>query len=364
MCSAISIALLYWFIFYTANLPQCCGHGRLIEPPSRATAWRYGFQTPPNYNDHELYCGGFTRQWKQNNGKCGECGDAWDLPKPRPHESGGFWGKGVIVRKYSSESVMLIRVELTASHMGYFEFRICSQPYEQQECFDQHLLKVESGFPSQSISTDLETRFYPRNGSLIYNVKVQLPKGLNCNHCVLQWRYIAGNNWGICPDGNGAVGCGPQEEFRACSDIVINDPEYKPDSPSKPRATESPKHGQTPTKEHFDEFNFIKLMISLILLVILFITVGVGFLFRAKITRYVKTNLYTRLRKAHPFSLSNIASKPEPSLRTISSSMEGKTSNSAEIKSSLTAPIPPPRSKRNLHVENNHSFTQSSNLEI
>lgn len=54
----------------------CNGHGRLIEPPSRSSAFRYGFQTPPNYNDHELYCGGFQRQQK-NGGKCGECGDAW-----------------------------------------------------------------------------------------------------------------------------------------------------------------------------------------------------------------------------------------------------------------------------------------------
>jgi hypothetical protein len=38
---------------------------------------------------------------------------------------------------------------------------------------------------------------------------------------VLQWKYVAGNNWGICADGNGAVGCGDQEEFRACSDIAI-----------------------------------------------------------------------------------------------------------------------------------------------
>ena len=30
---------------------------------------RYGFATPPNYNDHELYCGGFTRQWRDNGGK-------------------------------------------------------------------------------------------------------------------------------------------------------------------------------------------------------------------------------------------------------------------------------------------------------
>lgn len=45
--------------------------------------------------------------------------------------------------------------------------------------------------------------------------------GLECGNCVIQWRYIAGNNWGMCPDGTGAVGCGPQEEFRACSDISI-----------------------------------------------------------------------------------------------------------------------------------------------
>lgn len=55
------------------------GHGRLIEPPSRASAWRYGFDTPHNYNDHELFCGGFTRQWEKNGGKCGVCGDPWDI---------------------------------------------------------------------------------------------------------------------------------------------------------------------------------------------------------------------------------------------------------------------------------------------
>ncbi len=43
--------------------------------------WRYGFDTPPNYNDHELYCGGFSRQWRTNGGKCGICGDPWDSPQ-------------------------------------------------------------------------------------------------------------------------------------------------------------------------------------------------------------------------------------------------------------------------------------------
>ena len=66
-------------------------HARLTEPPARTTAWRFGFGTPANYNDHETNCGGFTRQWTKNGGKCGECGDAWDMPRPRPGERGGRW---------------------------------------------------------------------------------------------------------------------------------------------------------------------------------------------------------------------------------------------------------------------------------
>ncbi|XP_019555760.2 uncharacterized protein LOC109425025 [Aedes albopictus] len=201
----------------------CNGHGRLIEPPSRASAWRYGFSTPPNYNDHELYCGGFNRQWQKNDGKCGECGDAYDAPKPRPHEYGGKWGQGVIVRRYRPGSVITLRVELTASHMGYFEFRICDNVKAQQECLDQHPLKILSGTPSIPHPNDLETRFYPRNGSRIYEMKAELPQSFQCTNCVIQWKYIAGNNWGMCPDGNGAVGCGPQEEFRACADVSVGD---------------------------------------------------------------------------------------------------------------------------------------------
>ena len=77
------------------------GHGRLVEPPSRTSAWRFGFPTPADYNDHETNCGGFGRQWERNGGRCGVCGDAWDLPAPRPGERGGKWGRGVITRTYT-----------------------------------------------------------------------------------------------------------------------------------------------------------------------------------------------------------------------------------------------------------------------
>lgn len=72
---SVSITTILWLCLATVIsllIRHTDAHGRLIEPPSRASAWRYGFDTPPNYNDHELYCGGFSVQWHKNNGKCGK----------------------------------------------------------------------------------------------------------------------------------------------------------------------------------------------------------------------------------------------------------------------------------------------------
>ena len=33
-------------------------HGYMRNPASRNCMWRYGFKTPVNYNDNELWCGG------------------------------------------------------------------------------------------------------------------------------------------------------------------------------------------------------------------------------------------------------------------------------------------------------------------
>ncbi|XP_044312789.1 uncharacterized protein LOC123037201 [Drosophila rhopaloa] len=272
------------FIFATSfSFMTCNGHGRLIEPPSRASAWRFGFQTPPDYNDHELYCGGFTRQWKRNGGKCGECGDAWDIPEPRPHEHGGQWGLGLIVRNYLPGSKMTIRVELTASHMGYFEFRICPNHSAIQSCLDKNVLIILDGSPSQAHPQDLNFRFYPRNGSRIYEIHAQLPD-FTCDQCVLQWRYVAGNNWGMCNDGIGAIGCGPQEEFRSCSDIALTTDTQLLIGPSHPfYSIPTQSNRMSTTTEHILENNqsdtFIyNIILSLVVVLLLFVC-GVGLFF-------------------------------------------------------------------------------------
>merc|ERR1711899_234548 len=51
-------------------------------------------------------------------------------------------------------------------------------------------------------------------------VRLRLPEW-QCDQCILQWTYTAGNSWGVGSDGVGGLGLGPQEHFRACADISI-----------------------------------------------------------------------------------------------------------------------------------------------
>jgi len=221
------LGLNFPLLFLTAALfKEAGGHGRLRHPAGRSTMWRYGFPTPENVNDHELNCGGFGKQ-QDNNGLCGVCGDPFDQPRPRDNEMGGRYGLGIVAEEYVEGQMIDIEVELTAYHQGYFEFRLCPHNTRrrpaQQACFDQHLLRREGG----------GVRFLPLPPEQVgsrYWMRYRLPEGVSCALCVLQWRYWAGNSWGRCDNGTESIGCGPQEEFRACADLAIHSSNGKYDS--------------------------------------------------------------------------------------------------------------------------------------
>lgn len=61
--------MLRHILALTVVVVSVSGHGRLSDPPSRATMWRYGFPTEPNFDDTGLFCGGFARQYEINDGK-------------------------------------------------------------------------------------------------------------------------------------------------------------------------------------------------------------------------------------------------------------------------------------------------------
>ncbi|XP_055940722.1 uncharacterized protein LOC129971181 isoform X2 [Argiope bruennichi] len=213
---ALYTTMVVFIVLYWSSLVS--GHGRLLEPPSRSSMWRFGFETKPNYNDNELFCGGYTVQWQRNGGKCGICGDAWDAPKPRPNEAGGIYGKGIIVGNYKPGQEVKSIVELTANHKGFFEFKLCPhndpKTVATQDCLDQYLLELADGSG---------IKYYPSTRTGKFVVNLRLPQHLTCSQCVFQWTYTAANNWGRCDNGTSKVGCGPQETFRGCADVAIGD---------------------------------------------------------------------------------------------------------------------------------------------
>ncbi|KAG7209132.1 hypothetical protein KM043_015276 [Ampulex compressa] len=196
------------------------GHGRLMNPPARNSMWRFGFPNPVNYNDNELYCGGYSVQWGQNNGQCGVCGDAYHLKQPRPHEAGGQYARGMIVRHYTVGQTIDVEVELTANHLGRFELHLCpnNNPNTEatQDCFDRYPLYVAGTRDVRfEIPNDTEKK-------AVFRYKVSLPPYVTCSQCVIQWNYYTGNMWGTCPNGTEAVGCGMPETFRNCADVSIS----------------------------------------------------------------------------------------------------------------------------------------------
>ena len=122
-------------------------------------------------------------------GRCGVCGDKWGVDNPE-NEAGGTYAKGIIARTYRRGQSVRVRVEITAHHRGYFEFRLCpNNDFTRRvthECLDRYVLPLTGSSG---------TRFDISHGtSGNYEVDVQLPSDVTCTQCVLQWKYHTGES--------------------------------------------------------------------------------------------------------------------------------------------------------------------------
>jgi hypothetical protein len=181
---------------------QIAGHGRVVDPPQRGSLWRfpeYQWANPGHDpDDQELLCGG-TSVTDPYVGACGLCGDSLLDPKPRKHEIGGEYERGLITRNYTAGQTIPVDVFIAVNHEGWFEFRLC--PYsntgvESEECFNQHLLRFADG----------KTR-YELPGQQEVRMQLVLPAGLTCDRCVLQWFWF---------------GEGSNQYYRNCADVSIH----------------------------------------------------------------------------------------------------------------------------------------------
>ena len=159
----------------------------LWEPPNRSSLWRFGYDTPINYNDNQNFCGGFQTQFEVNGGKCGICGDDYREPLARDNELGGKYGTGIIPRTYLQGTNIPAIVRITANHLGYFTFDLCNldEDRETEECFEKYPLKTIDG----------HDRYYIDNEVKDFPVYLTLPPDVVCEHCVLRWQYTSGEFW-------------------------------------------------------------------------------------------------------------------------------------------------------------------------
>ncbi|XP_066917857.1 uncharacterized protein [Clytia hemisphaerica] len=207
--------LVFTLLVVTMMTSSVFGHGYMRSPPARNSMWRFGFrQNGANYNDNQLWCGGRSTQ-RRNKGRCGVCGDPFDA-KIQPHMDGGRFGNRIIGKTYKSGEAIKINVLLTASHLGYFEFRIgdfsnSDTSGDKEGKLKGVLLKQVSG----------STKYYIRSaGARSHNIHLQLPTNLACERCVIQWWYKTGNSWGCDAEGCG-MGHGFQETFVNCADVRV-----------------------------------------------------------------------------------------------------------------------------------------------
>ncbi|OXA61453.1 uncharacterized protein LOC110841931 [Folsomia candida] len=175
-------------------------HGRISDPVQRGSLWRhpeYEYANPGRQpDDYENFCGS-RAVTDPFIGACGLCGDSILDPRPRKHEIGGEFERGIIVKTYNSGATIPVSVEIAAGHDGWYEFRLCDYSntgVESEECFDNHLLRLADG----------STRI--KNAGNSVTAQVVLPAGLTCTRCVLQWHWY---------------GDGSKQYYRTCSDIAI-----------------------------------------------------------------------------------------------------------------------------------------------
>lgn len=61
-----SVSLLVWAVMLLFETSDVLGHGRMLNPPARSSAWREDSRFPTYYDDNQMFCGGFYTQWIVN----------------------------------------------------------------------------------------------------------------------------------------------------------------------------------------------------------------------------------------------------------------------------------------------------------
>jgi len=204
------------------------GHGRVNLPRARN-----------GYAD-SLFAGGPWTVFEDGKYQHGICGNAPGAPQT-------YNAVGEVQGQYKAGNVAEITVALTAHHVGFFEFEVCSDAGQlSEECFMKHRLLKEGcecncgsdttlscaecnkcrrwwkplleGELAQSVTEGYVGPVLEGRGTLVeyeYTLRYVIPSNVKSSHAVLRWHYLTTQ---ACTSPTSRP-----EEFWNCVDIAISD---------------------------------------------------------------------------------------------------------------------------------------------
>ncbi|XP_060068560.1 uncharacterized protein LOC132548698 [Ylistrum balloti] len=233
----LGVLFLCWMVFCIREIK---GQAALYAPPGRSAMWaylgnaEYASRLIANFDyTTNLNCGGKIVTPTTYQTSCGPCGDAVDPTNPaavRSNEApGGEYAIGEVVWYYHEGATINVTLDVrTPLAGGFYQFALCktdASTIVTHDCFSHKLTWANTG------QTTIPAPTY--SGYATYTL--QLPVGLTCDNCVLQWKWIDGAYTCQMLD---MLVCGPT--VTNCADIAI-----------VPQGTQFPHHFDWP---RYDEY--------------------------------------------------------------------------------------------------------------
>jgi len=223
-----------------AAVDLCSGHGHMSRPSARNAIWQTAPDdricpysqcrpTQPNYDLNGLSAGGPAVVYEDCRfvdpgcvGKFGLCGDRYDA-NPQNHLENGKFGSGLVNAVYEVGQTVYITLTITVHHYGYHEFDLYVHPDTNTidslttDKLTHYPLKLKNPVMEHTtcrhhiIDPLTQWCMPPTTAPLTYYLEYELPAGVHCKRCVLQWHWVTANSL---PPSN-------PEEFWNCADITI-----------------------------------------------------------------------------------------------------------------------------------------------
>ncbi|KAK3095157.1 hypothetical protein FSP39_010882 [Pinctada imbricata] len=183
------------FVFFVICALYTCkaeDYARLLDPPPRGGLWRHGYSVLADHRDGNVNCGGQKVQWIVNRGKCGVCGDAAN--GPQDHDNGGKFDERITVRRLLSGAAFNVSFILSQNISGMLIIQVCpmhnSREPLTEDCFKSNTLSNKEEESLQAIHVK-NTQI---GKNLPHTYELVLPRDLICEHCVLRWMFMKGEN--------------------------------------------------------------------------------------------------------------------------------------------------------------------------